>query len=759
MKFDDLTIFLIILGILVVVVIFMNWTTKQRDTFVNFQNNQPPSYGKSIYIPQYSSDSTHTVLSLYDNLYFDTQNATLIEVYSPSCAPGQTTGCQDVTGASISEITVVPRDGLSLTTYPSGPLKPDLTVTPFSTPQSQQKSVNPAYNQFTYTTTCDTTDLYQVFYVSWYTNTYLHVVDLSGVNSGSNIKTFNLSATGLVDAVTYPTGSTLPPFTKSPPSLNDSNNNTSATDQKYLNGTVKLYQLAAETTSNAVIKALYDVTNGNIVINLGTGTYNVYNRTGTGTPSSQDTIKNNTPVSRITKTNTFIINDLPNVAILVLAYQYDTVIAIITSRAHENEYKMVYCYRFNQSGLVNNSSNDSENVSPTNAPTNAPTTGPSNSPTSSPSPLSSMPAPIDGSTNSSATLNSISNLNSGGSQTSNVCGDDLSCKWYWYFNTIAQHTNGVNYLSDDYFLKTEAIPPVCPQCPQCPTNGGACTNCGGNGGSGSIVATTAPSTASPSLTPATNPSLPPGAVTDNSGNTYIPYTDNSGNTRYVLYSNYQQGKAQNSKQGGTAGGKGGNLTAVDQNGQFITTSDPNTLGGGLAVSTMSLDQLGTAGFNTVGGFGNNVVNTAGNVVGGTVNSATNLVGGVANTAANLVGGVASGVTNLAGGIVGTAADLAKSAGSGLMHLGSQNGQYSQLNQPGGIQQQVGIQSSGGIQQQQGSQSTGSSLGYTPFGPTSDSTFGNMPGQTPIDNYSYYGATQSKGGNYMPITADFSAFGK
>ena len=373
MKLDAFTIFLIILGLLVVVAIFMNYTiAKRKESFVNFQNTQPSSYGKNIYIPQYSSDTTQTVLSLYDNLYFDTQNANLIEVYSPSCAPGQTGAlCKDLTGASIDEITVIPRDGLSLTSYPSGPLKPDGTVTPFSTPQSQQKSVNPAYNQFTYTTTCDTTSIYQVLYVSWYTNTYLHLIDLSGGNTGTNVKTFNLSSTGLVDVITYPKDSKLPPFTKSPPQLNDSNNNTTATDPNYLDGAVKLYQLAATTTSNTTIKLLYDITNGNIVVNLGTGTYNVYNRAGTGAPANKNTIKNNTPLAKVEKTNTFIINDLPNVAVLVLAYQYDTVISIITSRSGSNEYKMVYSYRFNQTGLVNNSSNDSGNVVPTSAPTSA----------------------------------------------------------------------------------------------------------------------------------------------------------------------------------------------------------------------------------------------------------------------------------------------------------------------------------------------------------------------------------------------------
>ena len=40
---------------------------------------------------------------------------------------------------------------------------------------------------------------------------------------------------------------------------------------------------------------------------------------------------------------------------------------------------------------------------------------------------------------------------------------------------------------NDYFLKTEVVPPVCPSCPSCPHSDGVCTNCGGNGGSGTRV--------------------------------------------------------------------------------------------------------------------------------------------------------------------------------------------------------------------------------------------------------------------------------
>jgi hypothetical protein len=37
--------------------------------------------------------------------------------------------------------------------------------------------------------------------------------------------------------------------------------------------------------------------------------------------------------------------------------------------------------------------------------------------------------------------------------------------------------------------------------------------------------------------------------------------------------------------------------------------------------------------------------------------------------------------------------------------------------------------------------------------------GFSQGAPPIDNYSYYGALPNKGSNYIPITANFSAFAK
>ena len=92
-------------------------------------------------------------------------------------------------------------------------------------------------------------------------------------------------------------------------------------------------------------------------------------------------------------------------------------------------------------------------------------------------------------------------------------------------------------------------------------------------------------------------SLPPGAIKGNNGNTYIPYTDSSGNVRYVLY------------------GSDSDITKIE-NGKVVTTADPNTIGGGLAVSSLSLGNLGSSVSKDVTGLGNNIVDTAGNVVGG-----------------------------------------------------------------------------------------------------------------------------------------------
>jgi hypothetical protein len=137
------------------------------------------------------------------------------------------------------------------------------------------------------------------------------------------------------------------------------------------------------------------------------------------------------------------------------------------------------------------------------------------------------------------------------------------------------------------------------------------------------------------------------------------------------------------------------------------------------------------------------VGTTGKVIGG----ATNLAAGTVGMAGGLIGGTVGAAADLVGGTIGTAANLLGSAGSGLTNLlqnDSSRVGYTQSYQGG--QQNGYNRNNTGITPQQLQQSNNS---YS---------MGTQAG-APIDTYSYNGALQSKGSNFRPLTADFSAFSK
>jgi hypothetical protein len=121
------------------------------------------------------------------------------------------------------------------------------------------------------------------------------------------------------------------------------------------------------------------------------------------------------------------------------------------------------------------------------------------------------------------------------------------------------------------------------------------------------------------------------------------------------------------------------------------------------IQTPPDDNVKTQGGPRGPGIINNTVDTAGKIVGGTVGA----VAGVANNAINTVGSI-----------------LTQGSNSGSNSLYSSSGT---------------LQSAGAAAIPGQGQATS--------------------GSTPIDNYSRYGALVSKGSNYIPITSDFSQFGK
>ena len=175
-----------------------------------------------------------------------------------------------------------------------------------------------------------------------------------------------------------------------------------------------------------------------------------------------------------------------------------------------------------------------------------------------------------------------------------------------------------------------------------------------------------------------------------------------------------------------------------------------------------------------------------NVVGGLAQGAGNLAGGVALGTGILAGGAIHGAGNLAGGAIQGAGDVAegagKLAGGAIQGAGNLAGGAIQGagNVVGGIASGIGNIVGGALSSNRGygssqysnygdsynsnSGNNGPNQGYNQ-GPNQDTDQGYNQGpnqstnQKNIDKYSYNGALTSKGGNPMPVTSDFSRFGK
>jgi len=752
-KLSSFSIFLILLILLVLIMLFMNRQLfkENKESFVNFQNNNPTTYGSMIYIPQYTSDANHKLVSLYDNIYFDHKNGNLIEVNSSSCPPNvPPASCVDTTGTSISEIYIVPRNGESVTIYPSSSVNPDGSVPSYATKESLNKTITPSYNQFSYRTKCETTDKYQVFYISWNLDTYIYLVNITTPTNGKSLKAFYLTPDGLINTQTTNTID-LPVYLKKSeayPSVSDLKDNTSYTDPKYLNGTIPIYQISQN--------ILYDIANGNLILISGSAVaqqtpaattaaattipgittppaatttpaattqsvataYSVYNRSGSG---AKITPVANTPIQNIVdKLNIFSVPDEKGGMVLVMAYKTNTVISTIIPRKNENSYYLEKTVRFNNKSAVSNASNDTPTVTtvpgaagaggaggagaagcPMMSPTTGPTTGPSGVPS----------CPL---MNQSGNWKDNYNISKNNFDMSNQCGEDLSCKWYWYFKNLSDINSSNNYFSDDYFAKTEVVPPVCPRCPNCPS-AGVCTNCGGAGGSGTVNATTQPSATTTAATTAATASATTAATT-------------AATTGATAAANAAAGNGQSS-----IGGVANN--AIDSAENIVTN-----------VGTGAIGLLKETGSGAVG----LLKETGSGAVGLLKDTGSGAAGFLKETGSGAVGllkDVGSGISKLGGG-------LKVSGGNQSASTGQYNNQYNS-----GVGNRVAAGTATGTTGGFGPLVVGQPAAGGAISQVSSRNFGNMNSQTPVDSYSYYGALQSKGSEYMPVTADFSSFRK
>ena len=160
MKITPFIVLLLLLAILVVFTLFCKFPSFQREGFITFLKNED-SMTEQI-IPQYSDK---TVYKLHDNVFFDHNNGSLIEVDGTSLEES------DDTGTMIENIIVTPR--LEEDSYMYEINSEDETI---EIPSGQ---LNASLRSKLYYTQSDHTNKYAVIYVPWDKKTFIHVLNVS----------------------------------------------------------------------------------------------------------------------------------------------------------------------------------------------------------------------------------------------------------------------------------------------------------------------------------------------------------------------------------------------------------------------------------------------------------------------------------------------------------------------------------------------------------------------------------------------------
>ena len=218
-----------------------------------------------------------------------------------------------------------------------------------------------------------------------------------------------------------------------------------------------------------------------------------------------------------------------------------------------------------------------------------------------------------------------------------------------------------------------------------------------------------------------------GGVCNNCGGNGGSGTNSGSGNRFSDYLG-SQGGGGGSGGGGRGGGRGG-IPGSDGERAYQLAQDAGS---------------GTVGFaRDVGEAGLGVLAVGSMIGAGAVQGGVGLAKDTVSGGVGLAKDTVSGGVGLAKETVGGAIGLAREAGTGVASV-----LQSHPTQIGGPNS--GGQGQGTSPGQGASQGQGTSMGLG----QGQGTRGNM-----IDPYSYNGALVSKGGNYIPITTDFSAFAK
>lgn len=651
MKFPNIRITPLVLFLITLFALFLSIVLgkyimsfrKQNEGYINFNYNSDKNANPlaQFTIPKYSD--ARRVTNVFNNLYYDQNNGYVVDVKgTPVGSESQPTASGDTTGSTLSEFTVVKRDG-STKVYNTE----DRTLTN-AVAESKVETYAATSIPFIAKSTGDAGLPLEYAYIPWGDDTFLHVMNTT-TNTKSHIGTYFMGGKGVgnnaskcmpasssADAKLIAFLTTANESSDYVPTGNENKFNTSAS----LTNTIYNSDGSLFTVCKHV---LYDNTNGNLVITDGSSSINkitIYKRsifTGKeGTvffdPSSSASISSPNKYTKDVTTITPNINNMSTMILYLTEHKYMVMyiafglktIIVVYTYPKTGSIKIQNVARFDGQGtFVTGTENLKNNI-----------------------------ITASGDTKKEEDKKEL---------TEGDKMDDFLNRFFKYYYSVGSSSN-------DYLLKTQVVPPVCPTCPSCPSSGGVCNNCGGNGGSG------------------------------------------------------------------TRSSDGKNIVEKAVSGTLDVAK--TTVGGVSDVAKSTIGEAGSIIKSTVGEAGD-LAKSAGS---GATDLAKNAAAGAAGLALDTTGAAVGLARETAGGAIGLARETAGGA-VGLVKDAA-----------GGIAGLLPRFSSSPYiinGQMQGGQ-----MGYGgQVVPTVYNTRGNDP-------YSMYGALQERsGGNYIPLTTDFSAFGR
>ena len=476
-KLSPLILFIILLVVLALSAMIKNYMGTEG--FITYNHASLPFSTKTVEI--YSTDNP--VTKIYDDIYYDPRNGNVVVVYTKGAYTVPESA--DAEGKTIKSIEIVSRKNdiaNKIVKYENATIdNEDSTgvskaeVIKQVTPESRKATLDAVDVAWSYKSGTS-----QVNYFTWGTNTYIYVMDITGISVAGNSSSPSYDGTrfgnsysgngaaysGAIkhSSAAYYTGSINPEITLDFTGVDGDEYDDIIVETGYPqqtcsgyedNSTIEPIYHPTRQIYNITSHIKYDIANGNLVIitsSVSEQKADVYYRDGADKREDANPNINLSGVSDAQSSNAeyitrpfnksvtkpFFVQDTTNKnTVMYWPSGENTLIAVFENRNANGYIPMKKVVRFTSSSVWS-------------------------------------PPKEEDKKDENKMDNSGNTDISGGNY-----GDFW--KWWSYFNS-----NAVGGLSNDYMLKTQIVPPVCPSCPAC--QGGACTNCGGAGGSGSMAA-------------------------------------------------------------------------------------------------------------------------------------------------------------------------------------------------------------------------------------------------------------------------------